>query len=796
MSKELDLTQWKWNNKVALIFGINGQDGSYLSEFLLSKGYKVRGIIRRASSTNTSRIHHLDKFDDIYGKTPKSPFYLQFGDLGDATSIRTMIEEVQPNEIYNLGAQSHVGISFRNPESTINFNTLGALRILEAIKEMKLDCKYYQASSSEMFGISPPPQNEDTKMLPQSPYGIAKLAAYHLTRMYRNAYGLFACNGILFNHETVASFMPMFYKNKDEKEFDIKPICEIIKFDENKKHYQSKEVSEIQVWDKKGWTDVKFASAYPHNVKEDNKKPRFINSRSGVFMATADHIAFMENSKGKKVKDIKIGDKLETIELPESMAKKDTTLKEAELIGLMVGDGSITYEKKGIGLHGKFTNSSEKIRKRFEYLWKKVTKGDVVYYPSKSGFNPKKEVGQLRLNGGNEWLREIDLYNKDKTKKIPKRILNAKKDILVAFLRGYNLADSLKSNPCTYEFKNFKTNSATLAMGLCYLIDKATKQEINITIEVKDDGRLFYSINILSDVNNFLKEKEIKKLNSKEISQREISRRTGISRTFIRKIQKGGSCCKVHHLRKDSKEIKKIIEMSEYKGWFYDLETSSGTFHCGVGKCHVHNSPRRGLNFVTKKITVGISKILFREEKELVLGNLEAKRDWGFSKEYVQAMWKILQHNEPDDFVIATKETHSIREFLEEAFKLLDLNWEDFVKNNDRYRRPAEVPALLGDPSKAEKILYWEPKTKFKDLIKMMLAADIKYMMKGNGTLRKEDENREDDFFIEKGKELGRNLIREVKKEKVEKIFEDLDKLEGHFPKEVLDNIKQGLNKN
>ena len=407
MSKEFDLTEWKWNGKVALIFGISGQDGSYLSELLLSKGYKVRGVIRRSSSPNTSRIYHLDKFDDIYGKTPESPFYMQYGDLGDATSIRTMIEEVQPDEIYNLGAQSHVGISFRNPESTINFNALGTLRILEAIKEMKLDCKYYQASSSEMFGISPPPQNEDTKMLPQSPYGIAKLAAYHLTKMYRKAYGLFACNGILFNHE----------------------------------------------------------------------------------------------------------------------------------------------------------------------------------------------------------------------------------------------------------------------------------------------------------------------------------------------------------------------------------------------------SPRRGLNFVTKKITVGISKILFEEEKELVLGNLEAKRDWGFSKEYVEGIWKILQHDEPDDFVLATRETHSIKEFLEEAFKLLNLNWEDFVKNNDRYRRPSDVPALLGDPSKAEKILYWQPKTKFKDLVKMMLAADIKYMMKEHGILRKEDENQEDDFFIEKGKELGKNLTQKVKKDKVEKIFEDLDNLEGHFPREVLESIKQGLNK-
>ena len=188
--------------KVALIFGIGGQDGSYLAEFLLSKGYVVRGVVRRASFPNTKRIDHLDIYDDKYGKTPASPFYLLYGDLADSTSIRNILEEILPDEVYNLGAQSHVGISFQNPESTMNFNALGPLRILEAIKDLKLKCKYYQASSSEMFGISPPPQNEDTTMLPISPYGIAKLAGYHLTRMYRKAYGIFACNGILFNHES------------------------------------------------------------------------------------------------------------------------------------------------------------------------------------------------------------------------------------------------------------------------------------------------------------------------------------------------------------------------------------------------------------------------------------------------------------------------------------------------------------------------------------------------------------------------------------------------------------------
>ena len=325
---------WRWNGKTALITGVGGQDGSYLCEFLLKKGYKVRGIIRRCSSPNTERLEHLIELEEM----DNSILQFRYADLSDASSLRKVIHDFMPDEIYNLAAQSHVGISFGNSESTINFNLLGPLRLLEAIKDIKPNCKFYQASSSEMFGISPPPQNEETPMLPCSPYGIAKLGAYHLTRIYRRSYNLFACNGILFNHE----------------------------------------------------------------------------------------------------------------------------------------------------------------------------------------------------------------------------------------------------------------------------------------------------------------------------------------------------------------------------------------------------SPRRGVNFVTKKITLEIAKIVNGERNKMTLGNLDSKRDWGFSKEYIEGMWEILQQDKPDDFVLATEETHTIKEFLEEAFALLNLNWEDYVEISDKYKRPFDVPALLGDPTKAFKTLSWRPKTKFKDLVKMMLASDLR----------------------------------------------------------------------
>jgi len=184
--------------KKALITGITGQDGSYLAEFLLSKGYEVHGIIRRASTFNTARINHI--YVDPH--EPHAQLFLHYGDLSDSEQISNIIYNVKPDEVYNLGAQSHVRVSFDIPEYTGNITALGTARILEAIKNSGNKIKFYQACSSEMFGNSPPPQNEETSFRPRSPYAIAKLYAYWVTVNYREGYNLFACNGILFNHES------------------------------------------------------------------------------------------------------------------------------------------------------------------------------------------------------------------------------------------------------------------------------------------------------------------------------------------------------------------------------------------------------------------------------------------------------------------------------------------------------------------------------------------------------------------------------------------------------------------
>jgi GDPmannose 4,6-dehydratase len=184
--------------KRALITGITGQDGSYLAELLLGKGYEVHGLVRRSSTINTSRIDHI--YQDPHESGAR--LFLHYGDLTDGSRLVTLLDQIRPDEVYNLGAQSHVRVSFDEPEYTGDTTGLGTIRLLEAIRMTGLHCRFYQASSSEMFGATPPPQDESTPFYPRSPYGVAKLYSYWITRNYREAYGVFAVNGILFNHES------------------------------------------------------------------------------------------------------------------------------------------------------------------------------------------------------------------------------------------------------------------------------------------------------------------------------------------------------------------------------------------------------------------------------------------------------------------------------------------------------------------------------------------------------------------------------------------------------------------
>jgi GDPmannose 4,6-dehydratase len=186
------------SKKIALITGVTGQDGSYLAELLLEKGYEVHGLIRRTSSFNTNRIDHI--YQDIHETNQK--LFLHYGDLIDGVGLTNLVREINPNEVYNLGAQSHVQVSFSMPQYTAQVDAVGAVGLLEAIRSAEINTRFYQASTSEMFGATPPPQNEESFFRPKSPYAAAKLMAYWCTVNYREGYGMHASNGILFNHES------------------------------------------------------------------------------------------------------------------------------------------------------------------------------------------------------------------------------------------------------------------------------------------------------------------------------------------------------------------------------------------------------------------------------------------------------------------------------------------------------------------------------------------------------------------------------------------------------------------
>lgn len=727
----------------AVISGVTGQDGSYLAELLLEKGCTVIGFSRRVSVDTSERIRHILDHPN---------FTFEEGDICDYAYICNLLIKEKPDHFYNLAAQSHVATSFKQPIITTDINYLGVLNILNAIKDFSPETKLYQASTSEMFGSSysivndSKVQDEKTDFRPQSPYAIAKLAAHHAIRLYRESYGLFACSGILFNHECISSFVPILYKNKEEINID----CVSDFFEKYVTGNSSKVNDDLKIWDQSGWVDIKYASSFKHDIKNDNKGLRFVNSRNSVYSVTNDHVCILEDDTEKPSKELKVGDKVKLTEYPENKELYDIDIEICEMLGMLVGDGHISNK------HGQFTNKDNKVRKRFEYLWEKHC-GDSSYYPSKSGFTGE-EVGRLDLRSV-KTIKDYDLYSNlvdvfgHRYKKIPKQILNTSVDGMEAFLVGYNLCDGLKSNPCRYTFKNFKTNSPVLAAGLLFLVSKVTGQKYNITIEESckhGKQQFYYSINLLSNNKSPTeKYKKIKPLLDQGVPQRKIHRITGVSRSFIKKVKNGYIPNTTHHLEKCSNEIKKIIDIANYDGWFFDLETSSGTFAAGVGQAVIHNSPRRGDKFVTKKIIKWIkafkewktspinqfSDIRFDKDyiisenerfPKLRLGNLDAIRDWGYAKDYVQAMHLMLDADTPDDFVVATGVANTVRDFLNDAFLYCGIqDWTNFVIIDPEFYRPAEVDFLKGDSTKIREKLNWSPKVDLKQLIEVMFDEEL-----------------------------------------------------------------------
>lgn len=730
--------------KKALITGITGQDGSYLAEFLLDKGYEVHGIKRRASSFNTHRIDHI--YVDPH--TPGAKLYLHYGDLSDPGILTDIIWNIKPDEIYHLGAQSHVRVSFDMPEYTSNVTGLGTTRILEAIKRSGIDTKFYQASSSEMFGNAPSPQSEKTPFYPRSPYAISKLYAYWMTVNYREAYDIFASNGILFNHECISENTPLIIRKNNI--ISIKRPKDIRKPRQKGKNIQQWLLEDVEIWDGNDFVPVNCITATKRKKNSSEFTCKTLNTRGGAVGVTNHHKMLDEKGNQIKAKDVKLGTKLLHRNFPKCEEVSVLSKEESKFLGMMVGDGWIGKDGRA-----NFACNKEVIMREFEELWRKIGQGTInsKTYKTEYGISTR-----AKLNGNNSYLKYIQkqIYTKDGLKKVPDRVLNASKEVKLAFLEGYNKCDGLKSNLCTYKFKNFKTNSSILAQGLLLLIKQTTGQEFNITFEPDEKYYGYYSINLLSTMNNLQKEREVKKMLKTGAGQREINRSSGISRDFIRKIQKGGHAVLNHHLSKPKNEVKKALTHRNQPEWVFDIETESGEFMAGVGTMVVSNSPRRGKTFVTRKITRAIANMVAGNQDKIYLGNLDARRDWGFAPEYIEVMWLMLQQDTPDDYVIGTGETHTIREFLEKAFRYvgIGIKWkgkgvdeegmiesisdkyltEDsninegdvIIKIDPRYFRPTEADCLRADITKARNELRWEPRTTFEELIKIMVDYDMK----------------------------------------------------------------------
>jgi GDPmannose 4,6-dehydratase len=331
------------------------------------------------------------------------------------------------------------------------------------------------------------------------------------------------------------------------------------------------------------------------------------------------------------------------------------------------------------------------IRARATGLWAQSFLGTSHEWTGASGFDPDVKVEGVNLNGAatiGPWLRE-QLYTVAGFKQVPPVVLNADSASQKAFLKGYYAGNGLKKG----NGESIKTNSSVLAQGLCLLYFNQG-QPSSVYIEQRA-GRTYYQLNLRSAV-------------------------------------KAGA--KGQHLARNPAEVRRVESaVVADDEWVFDLETVSGVFCAGVGRLVVHNSPRRGLEFVTRKITWHAAAIKLGLEKELRLGNLDAERDWGYAKDYVEAMWLMLQRDEPEDYVIATGEAHSVRECCQVAFDEAGLgDFERYVTVDPSFVRPAEVDHLIGSPAKAERDLGWKPATTFEELIRLMTRADLELLSGGS----------------------------------------------------------------
>jgi GDPmannose 4,6-dehydratase len=488
---------------------------------------------------------------------------------------------------------------------------------------------------------------------------------------------------------------------------DILPIEDLFRAEKHRYEGILDEYKGALVWNGEYLTKIINGSCY----RDAKKSLRLIQTREACCEATYEHICFDEENREVKIKDIEIGDKVFRISFPESKGELRLDKRLSKFIGYLVGDGSIDGRGR-IRLTGidkqELVKIANLVAEQFGWTYRLNTYGPGKYD------NCKEDIWQLDINNDSHfglWLRSHIYTKYSQEKRVPIFVLNSDAETKKAFFDGYYLADGRNKGNERYRYKGFTTKSATLCLGLIFIFRSFSQQTVKCKCEYRDGRRYYY---VQFGVQN--------------------------------PTNKG------KHLRKDLNEVIKVFDTVSPDGWFFDIQTESQTFATGPNLCKIHNSPRRGETFVTRKITRAIANIIAGNQKKLYLGNLEAKRDWGFAPEYVECMYLMLQQDEPDDYVIGTGESHSVREFVAKAFnyvgieiewkgkrveekgvvRSLKLKYKNLLKEGDivveidpRYFRPTEVQELRADSSKAKEKLNWEPRVNFEELVKIMVDYDM-----------------------------------------------------------------------
>ncbi len=652
--------------KIALISGISGQDGSYLAELLLSKDYKVYGIERRVAVENikhrNSRINHLQDRITMY-----------VGDIRDYGRLFQIINEVKPDEFFHLAAQSYVGDSFKDEDTILETNIKGTVNILSILKTVKPDCKFYFAGSSEMFGeVLDSPQTEDTKFNPRSPYGISKCTGFYWTQLYRKAYNMFACNGILFNHESP----------RRGYEFVTRKITNA--------------VAEIKLGVRK-------------TLELGNLEAKRDWGYAGDYCIDLDSL-ILTNRGFKKRHEISVGDKVINFNIQQGNWEEDTIQKiyDVPFVGEMFYfEGNNLSFRCSPNHRIVYKKKTKKHKNWNDLTWKETTAKEIYKmfkdrklrtkydfcFPGFPGYNKSNE-GDFKIK--DDMLRLIGWI-------VTEGWLSKSKKI-----GGGNVLGVSQSKKKYY--KEIKQ---------CLQRLKLKYREV-----VRDDGVV--SFLFLSEsrdkILEYFDSLDIHNLSSFIflLSKRQLKILHHIMMLADGSYSSRGYYSKDRKLAEDFQTISALIG---YKTSFKRNKVGSYivTMFSAVKKSKN--------NFIVEiRKETDISENLWCVETVKNGTIISKKNDTIFISGNCEAMWLMLQQDKPDDYIIATNTNHSIKHFLEIAFSHARLHWKDYVVVNPKFFRPAEVTSLQGNYAKARRVLGWTPKMSFVKLVKTMVDNDLQVL--------------------------------------------------------------------